>query len=264
MDTLDFPSLLLKLSTKVPLIYCQMGKYKDSFFFDLHADGTGTLYDYAYAEQVEFKHFLSTQALLDIKETKQTEADLTFVDHETGYYERKIRVTSIADLEPSVCNTIEALFWLINDNLQNPIGEPPPNEELTLARGTAEEFEKILCAMFVLSNYISSEDELWISLKPDSKISYISGLPLSLKEALELIIDVFRPRQITYEYFTHRVGRRTSYDSMGPGFDITADIVTKYFSCARERLEARQWLIETLDKYGQDIRPLLPTNGLGL
>jgi hypothetical protein len=122
----------------------------EPFRFILFTDGSGKLVDINYDETLDISHDLDLPSLAARTTLVLTPVrPLTNVDYEqTDLDENEIET----DDTPTLFDAISNLFLDCNDSLENPVGDPPEDDEPTVENGTFEDFNKALAAVAYLTS----------------------------------------------------------------------------------------------------------------
>jgi hypothetical protein len=215
----------------------------ETFRFILYTDGSGKLVDISYGETLDISHDLNLAdyaadgaiVLTNVRAIR----DVSDEDDAIDEYE----VDSSADGKLS--DEIGALFDEHNDLLENPVGDAPEDEELTVSRGETEDLYKALAAIVYLGERAGLGDAFAVSASDDD--FFVEG-DEKLTPILEELIDGFGPTEKRFSYIDQNDGRVSAYAESGPYFDVSRHDVDTWFPSARERLEAKSWLRELFSK----------------
>jgi hypothetical protein len=225
----------------------------DYFRIVLRTDGSGYLYDQTYEDLVEIENHgldleaLASDNLLELGERRDVEHPSPYSYDELESGERS------TDEGDDFHQLISRLFMKYNGELQNPVGEPPEDDEkLTVNVGTEEIFLKTIHAVSYLAKLANFESDFAIETGTNGGNATIEEGCDEIEEILYAILDVFEPEMTHWDYTDENDGRITSHAPSGVLIYSYASQVKKYFPSARERLEIRPWLTETFRTYGID------------
>jgi hypothetical protein len=241
-----------------------------SFCLFFSNDGTGILYDYKFCQRLLFFHSFSEQELSEFLAyqsrhardflLKEVEILWDFSPNEWHMWKLSIDdyKVCIDDITEPLRQKFLQFIWQVNNKLQYPIYGFLRKEGLSLRQGSIGELEKALCALYVLSNRITLSPYFFLSLDFEGAIDRFDGLHISLVDALDCIIHIFGPKEKIYEYSKVCAGRLIGCEKYGFGREFNENSVVQYFPSSRERLEVKEWLVDLLAKYGEDIQAFLP------
>jgi hypothetical protein len=221
----------------------------EPFRFILFTDGSGKLVDINYDETLDISHDLDLPSLAARTTLVLTPVrPLTNVDYEqTDLDENEIET----DDTPTLFDAISNLFLDCNDSLENPVGDPPEDDEPTVENGTFEDFNKALAAVAYLAHIHGLEGSFQFSANEET-FEYDEG-DNELADIVSTIANGFDVRGCTYEYIDQNDGRVTSHAGYAPSYHVDQDDVASWFPSARERLECKTWLRDLFVTMGMDV-----------
>jgi hypothetical protein len=150
----------------------------EHFEFLLHSDGSGIMHDVDYGDKLDIEHELTAE------QCSQLLAAAT---------DATIREDDLPDGIPEFVN---AIFDEMNDDLENPVGDPPDDRDLELAKGNEHEFNTALAATLYLANLNGIGNGI-ISFPVDTDDEdgdyRDNELPDELAQIVNAICDAFGP-----------------------------------------------------------------------
>jgi hypothetical protein len=225
------------------------------FLITLCTDGSGIIYDCDYQETVEFSHKLDLAAIARAHDHIVLAAYNPAHDRLDIGWGHPEPPTKIYQEEDLAAINLSEIFWDHNDELQNPVGECPEDEPLTVDVGTVEEFQKVLAAISYLAKQAGLDDSFSFYTGSDGDDgAYIEECADPIVNALvDDVLGIYCPNASSYDYIDENDGRITAYSAGGSYVTSSADDIEHVMPAARERLEACRWLEETLRKHTDDL-----------
>jgi hypothetical protein len=221
--------------------------YPSNFRFILRTDGSGILQDLDYQEELEIVHTIDLENYAESGEIKLAPIEATPPPrdgvHSLSELEREV------GYDDEIYEAIQDLFTENNDALENPVGDPPDDSDLTLERGTEEELYKSIAAVSYLARLAGYNDVIECTSAThedgsEQQITDWTEIDERLHEIVLAVLNAFNPRASSYNYVDQNDGRVTAYAASGEWIQVGPEQVAEYFPSARERLESKAWLRE--------------------
>jgi hypothetical protein len=220
--------------------------YPSNFRFILRTDGSGILQDLDYQEELDIVHTIDLEKYAKAGEIKLAPVEATPQPRDGVHSLSKLeREVGYGD---EIYEAIQELFTENNDALENPVGDPPDDEDAHVGKGTIEDFTKALAAVSYLATVHDKDGNYAFSANKE-EFEWHEG-DEDLLDLVETIVDAFEIDGIQYQYTDENDGRVTSHAGSAPYFDIGEYEVNACFPSARERLEAKTWLKEMFRSLG--------------
>jgi hypothetical protein len=245
------------MSTSVQCLRCHFSLDHQDFIFTLRTDGTGTLHDYDYNDQLEIVHpfdlesFAKQHRTIKLEDYRKIDFtyDYRYNKTDDAFYVPVYNQNAVRDLD------LRTLLLKYNNELENPVGNPPSDTELTVRVGTPDEFKKALAVISYLAERAGLDDALYFHT---GQTAY-SGPSIDqcedpiVMKLLGQVLDLYRPFGTKYEYVDQNDGRVTAYTPTGIYMASRAKDAEIVMPAARERIDCQNWLEDRLRSHGVDL-----------